>query len=173
MQHGHLPKNLIMSSLYTTLFKTILCFVNCGTRISTKICRFKVAFSRFERKKLSPEGLQGLRANPEDNAFNTENAATLCPAVRSRIAFTICVSAISGGDLRTIRRESPSSIPTCCAAIARTADIDRRRNRLAAKRHGSQPVRSGDHSAGDDGRAAVGRLRQGRPGALAEQGSYR
>jgi len=42
------------SSPCTTLFITFLCFSNRGTRIGTEVCRFEVAFGRFERKQPFP-----------------------------------------------------------------------------------------------------------------------
>jgi hypothetical protein len=46
-----------------------------------------------------------LRSDPERNAFKTESAAIICSVDSSRIEFTVYVSAITGGDLRLIRRD--------------------------------------------------------------------
>ncbi len=89
-----------------SLFITFLCFVNDGSRITTVTSRFGVAFGRSKRKQRFTELLGRLRSDPEDNAFKTESAATLCPAVSSRVAFTVCVSAITGGDLPAIPCDS-------------------------------------------------------------------
>jgi len=103
----------------TPFFITFLCFANGGTRISTEVWRFEVAFGPSKRKQPFPEGLTGVASGPRTQRFhNRERWKAYTPSRRGAGLVTSPVmTVVRHGRENCLRLTTGGATNGCCEPV--------------------------------------------------------